>query len=362
MTEPGSVRDDEIRAGHEASAGKQGPTEQGTGLPATLRSVSIWLVVVMTVVYVGYFEAGYRSDAACRGAAQWTRVVVDPPLPGVPEPVVAIGSNAGYVIVVSGAECKAGKTNAASPAPTAGRDGGHFEAHRVAGPGGQDPAPTAGRDGGHFGDVLLDLGRQVSGRVRFLWPWRDRSSDEDLPQAVVLPLSRVQCMYNEPANPANGADTLCTARTSTTTEEPDTNPPRLAERLKTEIRNKLEEENPECVGDLRISPPVVFRPYTSDQLAATAGPDSLDHAIQSLQLEDADGAQLYVFGYASADGPGRHNRTLSKQRADHVSALVEETTRQVADTFPMGEDHLVNGVAESRGARLVACVPPQPSQ
>ena len=79
-------------------------------------------------------------------------------------------------------------------------------------------------------------------------------------------------------------------------------------------------------------------------------------------MEDADGAQLYVFGYASADGPGSHNRTLSKQRADHVRALVEETTQQVVGTFPMGEDHLVNGVAESRGARLVACVPSQPSQ
>lgn len=79
-------------------------------------------------------------------------------------------------------------------------------------------------------------------------------------------------------------------------------------------------------------------------------------------MKDPDRKQLYVFGYASADGPGDHNRTLSKQRADHVRKLVEQTEQQVDHAFAMGEDHLVNGVAESRGARLVACVQSQPTQ
>lgn len=314
-------------------------TEPESGLPTSLGRASVWLAVVITAVYVGYFEADYRSNAECRDTASWTRVVVDPPLTGVPEPVIAIGSNAGYVIVVSGAKCKARKTNAASP------------------------APTAGGDWGHLGDVLIALWHQASGRVRFLWPWRDKSSEGDLPQAVIVPLSRVLCMYDEPTNSANetDADPPCTA-SDNGSPDPPPNPPRLEDRLETEIRNKLEEENVECVGDLRISPPVVFRPRESDEPAAPAGPDSVDHAVQSLRLETAATKRLYVFGYASADGPGDHNRTLSKQRADHVRKLVEQTEQQVDHAFAMGEDHLVNGVAESRGARLVACVQSQPTQ
>ena len=315
--------------------------------PATLGRVSFWLVIAMTAVYVGYFEAKYKSNAEC-DAPQWTRVVVDPPLSGVLEPVIAIGSNAGYVIVVSGAECKTGKGKSRSSDQTVGRDGG---------------------DGGQPGNVLLDLWHQASGRVRFMWPWRDESSDGDLPQAVIVPLSRVLCMYDEPTNSANGTDASspCMVRTSDNgspdpPHPPHTIPLRPEERLKTEIRNKLEEEDAECDGDLRISPPIVFRPYKSDQLAATADPDSVDHAVQSLRLETAATKRLYVFGYASADGPGDHNRTLSKQRADHVRKLVEQTEQQVDHAFAMGEDHLVNGVAESRGARLVACVQSQPTQ
>lgn len=314
----------------------------------SLGRVSFWLVVTMTSVYVGYFEADYRSNADCHGTAPWTRVVVDLPLPGVPEPVIAIGSNVGYVIVVSGAKCKARKMNVAPP------------------------ALTAGRDGRHLGDFLLTLRRQASGlwhqasgRVRFLWQWRDRSSDGDLPRAVIVPLSRILCMYDEPTNSTNGTDAgpPCTASDNGSPDPPRTSPPRPEERLKTEIRNKLKAEGAECVGDLRISPPIVFRPRESDEPVATTGPDSVKHAVQSLKLKAADGAQLYVFGYASADGPGNHNRTLSTQRAAQVvHEVVRQTGRRVVATFPMGEDHLVNGVAESRGARLVACVPSQPTQ
>ena len=312
--------------------------------PATLGRASFWLVVAMTAVYLGRFEAAYRSNAACHESTRQTRVVVEPSLPGVDEPdepVIAIGSNAGYVIVVSGAKCEARKDAR------------------------QSSELADGHDEAYLGDIPRDLRREVSGRVRFLWRWleetweKKKSAHKDpLPQAVIVPLSRVLCMYDEPPN-GTEASSLCTAQTS----DNGSSDPRLEERLKTEIRNKLEENNiPKCAGDLRISPPIVFRPYESDQLAAAAGPDSVDHAIQSLRLETAAETRLYVFGYASADGPGNHNRTLSEQRADHVRALVEGKKQQVVATFPMGEDHLVNGVAESRGARLVACVQPKPSQ
>lgn len=308
-------------------------------LPATLGRVSFWLVVAMTAAYVGFFEAAYRSDAACRGATRWTRVVVDSSLSGANDlnELIAIGSNAGYVIVISGAKCSLKRRTSTPP----------------------------GNDGWRLRDVLRDLGRPAIDRGHFLWLWMKKEVRGDLPQAMVVPLSRVLCMYDY--DDRTGAGSPCTPRPSSTPEETpeesDTNLSRIEERLKTEIRNELAKTTPKCTDDLRISPPVVFRPHKSDQLVATTGPDSLEHAVQSLKLEDANanGGQLYVFGYASADGPRDYNRTLSKQRADHVRKLVEKET-PVADTFPMGEDHLVNGVAESRGVRLVACVPSQPSQ
>ena len=78
-------------------------------VPAILGRVSFGLVVGMTAVYVGCFEAAYRSNAACREAAQWTRVVVDPSLSA--KNLIAIGSNAGYVIVVSDEDCELGETD-----------------------------------------------------------------------------------------------------------------------------------------------------------------------------------------------------------------------------------------------------------
>lgn len=294
--------------------------------PETLGRVSFWLAVAMTAVYVGFIEAAYRSDAACHEATRRTRVVVDSSVSDEND-LIAIGSNAGYVIVISGAKCK-----------------------------------TPESDGWHLGNFLSNLGRQASDRGHFLWQWlqerlskKSERKEKELPRAMVVPLSRVLCMYDEPTNRTD-ASSLCT---------PEDESSQIEERLKTEIRNKLA---PKCTDDLRISPPVVFRPYRSDQLAATTGPDSLEHAIESLGLEgleNANEAQLYVFGYASADGPRDYNRTLSEQRAAHVRKLVEKKETQVAGTFhtvPMGEDHLVNGVAESRGVRLVACVPSQPAQ
>ena len=313
-------------------------------LPATLGRVSFWLAVAMTAVYVGFVEAAYRSDAACREATRRTRVVVDSSVSDEND-LIAIGSNAGYVIVISGAKCKAGKTNAGPTGHTPESDESNESSNE-----------SNESNEGHPGNFLRNLGRQARGRGHYLWLWlqerlskKSERKEKELPRAMVVPLSRVLCMYDEPTNRTD-ASSLCT---------PEDEPPQIEERLKTEIRNKLA---PKCTDDLRISPPVVFRPYKSDQLAATTGPDSLEHAIESLGLEGLENAnevQLYVFGYASADGPRDYNRTLSKQRADHVRKLVEKET-PVADTFPMGEDHLVNGVAESRGVRLVACVPSQP--
>ena len=115
-------------------------------------------------------------------------------------------------------------------------------------------------------------------------------------------------------------------------------------------------------GEPPVSPAIVFRPNRSD-LEDETGVAQVAQAIEELDLGDAAGVTLYVFGFASADGRPERNRELSQQRAEHVRGRLGEIKRRdgrawnVADTIPMGEDHLASGVAESRGARLVACFP-----
>ena len=322
-------------------------------LPGFLGLASVWLVVAMTVSYVACFEPAYKSEAVCR-AERWTRVVVDPPLAGVKEPVIAIGSNAGYVIVVSGCECPRRAAMAAV-------------------------ATTEN------GDLMLDwLQRQISDRWSFLFSLLSGRTDLSVvlpgggrlvPRAAVVPLSRVVCMYDVPSRKPD-EQPACKPRTPLEQGpqgprgprglqgeqgEPGGADPRSEERLRREIQARLSDRNVRCVGEPGVSPAIVFRPDQSE-LADAA---EVDHALEALSLGDAERVKLYVFGFASADGrPGR-NKQLSQERADTVRRRLEEIKQEdghewnvAGETFAMGEDHLASGVAESRSARLVACVPP----
>lgn len=343
--------------------------------PERIGRGSVWLVAAMTVSYVACFEPAYRSDAVCQ-AERWTRVVVEPPLNGVKDPVIAIGSNAGYVIVVSSCECSSRRPPTCTQPVTETKSS-------------VETTETRG------GDRVLDLlrvWRQVSDRGKFLlvslssgwsglldvlWP-----SGRPAPRAAVVPLSRVLCMYDVPSeNP--GEDPACEQRTPLERgpqgpqgERGPQGPqgpqgerglqgpqggadPRSEERLRREVRNRLAEQKPECRGEPPVSPAIVFRPNRSDLEDET----EVAQAVEELDLGDAAGVTLYVFGFASADGRPERNRELSQQRAEHVRGLLGEIKRRdgrawnVGDTIPMGEDHLASGVAESRGARLVACFP-----
>ena len=333
-------------------------------LPGFLGRASVWLVVAMTVSYVACFEPAYKSEAVCR-AERWTRVVVDPPLDGVKDPVIAVGSNAGYVIVVSGAEC-----SSRAPVAQNGNDG-------------QSANQTA-----QSGDLVLDWlhgeWRRISDRWSFLFSLLSGRTDLSVvlpgggslaPRAAVVPLSRVVCMYDVPSRKPD-EQPACKPRTPLERGpqgprgprglqgeqgEPGGADPRSEERLRREIQARLSDRNVRCVGEPGVSPAIVFRPDQSE-LADAA---EVDHVLEALSLGDAERVKLYVFGFASADGRPGHNKQLSQERADTVRRRLEEIKQQdghewivAEETFPMGEDHLASGVAESRSARLVACVPP----
>ena len=357
--------------------------------PERIGRMSVWLVAAMTVSYVACFEPAYRSDAVCQ-AERWTRVVVEPPLNGVKDPVIAIGSNAGYLIVVSSCECSSRRPPTCTQPVTETKSSEETTETKSS----EETTETRG-------DFLRVVRRQVSDRGKFLlnslslgwsglldvlWP------DANLaPRAAVVPLSRVLCMYDVPSeNP--GEDPACKQRTPSERGlqgpqgerglqgpqgpqgerglqglqglqgPPGGADPRSEERLRREVRNRLAEQNSECRGEPPVSPAIVFRPNQS-ALEDETEVAQVARAVAALNLEgDAAGVTLYVFGFASADGRPGHNDQLSRQRAEHVRGRLAEIKQRdghewnvATEPFAMGEDHLANGVAESRAARLVAC-------
>ena len=70
-------------------------------------------------------------------------------------------------------------------------------------------------------------------------------------------------------------------------------------------------------------------------------------------------AQCKVFGFASADGEQTGNNNLSSERVKEVKNLLGGKPNPLCDIIEdgevMGEDHPINGVANSRSARIAVC-------
>lgn len=70
--------------------------------------------------------------------------------------------------------------------------------------------------------------------------------------------------------------------------------------------------------------------------------------------------QWKVFGFASADGEQTGNNNLSSKRAEEVKNLLCDELNTPCNNVKaekgMGEDHPINGVANSRSARIAVCV------
>lgn len=127
-------------------------------------------------------------------------------------------------------------------------------------------------------------------------------------------------------------------------------------RVKAEIGRYLKEKNVPCSGRWAISRPVLFRPRVGAEVADEVDERTIRHFLKRPALRKVD--KLYVLGFASADGPRDVNDDLAWQRARTVAKAIR-LSRPTLDVkkYKLGEDHLTEGVASSRSARIVACVP-----
>ena len=135
----------------------------------------------------------------------------------------------------------------------------------------------------------------------------------------------------------------------------------LEKRVRAEITQRLKDRGVSCTGTWTISVPVVFRPGVWDEVADRGvAEESIHRFMESRALRNV--AKVHVFGFASADGPRNVNNRLAKQRAQTIrdkiqDEILPENRAVHVEVHGLGEDHMTNGVANSRSARIVACVP-----
>ena len=130
----------------------------------------------------------------------------------------------------------------------------------------------------------------------------------------------------------------------------------VEDRVNAEIGQYLERKKVFCPGTWAISRPVLFRRGVADAVADRRGDEeTIRRFMERPAVQRAP--KIYVFGFASADGPSDDvNDDLASQRAQTVKAAVRrhEWTKDIKK-YGLGENHLTQGVANSRSARIVAC-------
>ena len=122
-------------------------------------------------------------------------------------------------------------------------------------------------------------------------------------------------------------------------------------------RQYLEEEKVSCDGRWAISRPVLFRPDVGHEVADEVDEQTIRDFLKWPALRKVK--KLHVLGFASADGrPREVNDELAWQRAGTVAEAIRRRRPTLeVEKYGLGEDHLTEGVASSRSARIVACVP-----
>ena len=128
---------------------------------------------------------------------------------------------------------------------------------------------------------------------------------------------------------------------------------RLARFLAAEM--ECENEAPDKMSDL------IRFARNSDEVREQ---QSLEIGFFTLRLNSTD-ANLKVFGFASAEGIEASNSGLAASRAENVFAEMEQWCGRILDgcpefdrdsvVVPVGEDHFINGVANSRSAIMAVC-------
>lgn len=134
----------------------------------------------------------------------------------------------------------------------------------------------------------------------------------------------------------------------------------LEMRVRAEISQRLERhlkgKGEPCAGTWEISVPILFRPGVGDDVADPVDEESIRRFMGTQTSRKVK--TVYVFGFASADGPIHVNQRLACQRARTIEKKIRKGRWRVdVEVDGLGENHLTNGVASSRSARIAACVP-----
>ena len=320
---------------------------------------AVWLLFTILaipgLVYVAFVEPQYRAHDAYRGDNR-VRVVVNQPPDGVCNPMIKIGSNRSYLFAVpvesrsTGAAGGCARTTASEQKRDDGnveiqsgwievvvksfRDRIHFFWSNLLSENGA--AFKISEDEGPLRKFLCKLWLSVQGPLEFVFNFRP----PDFKGAVIaLPPPRVHCVYEEGSDQAAK---LCAPAASDGEEW----------LLREQLARKIG-----CQQPLIVSKPFVFMPGEWKDPK-----DGVEAQVEEFRrkcctsLQKASKRILYVVGFASADGPGNHNRKLALNRAQTIQCLIRKKfPGWRICTRSLGEDHLTSGVAHSRSARLVFC-------
>jgi len=118
--------------------------------------------------------------------------------------------------------------------------------------------------------------------------------------------------------------------------------------------------------DVLVSPPVRFIRDKSDTFASNNDKHLLKRIsktlidIESHQASVEKEIKVVSVGFASADGKEEHNYKLAKSRAEHVRKLLHryssDSDNLRVEILPIGENHLGQGMLNSRSVRIAVCL------
>ena len=309
----------------------------------TIRS-AFSLLSAIGLIYIISIEPQYRAHIACRDDNR-IEFVVQEVSEGTDNVMAKIGSNGNYLFATPVESCLAQPI-------------GDMGAQSVVVA--KDTVPqNLGRIGNSF---CKSVGNWLCERWTFAWNnvfgkpgLSDAVAFLAISQpvdfggpVVVLPTTRVRCMYNR-GSPAEALP-VCDVPNSRVTD--NENEERL---LREQLANSIEG----CKRPV-MSRPLVFMPNKWEEPIHKTELHIFQFITEhETELAERVGTKLYVFGFASADGAGEYNEQLAVNRAQTIGELVGQVAGSGADwaieTRSLGENHLTNRVADSRSARLVFC-------
>jgi len=321
---------------------------------------TVWSLLFLFACFILIlFESKYRTYATCHGTRS-TRVVLDPPLRDATS-FTKIGQIGEHVFIVPLDSCGSGKSETTEDQPGITDEVGT-----------EENGARPGDDDGVAGTVAFAIFHRyvfdpIWDRLEFLCDSDLDESQEQPADVTVVPISRVLCMYEDhegrsgrgpetcgpPQPPVVGIPVFTGGRTNIWVMGV---PSEVRMRMDYEWRVKEEIATRLCNGgEAVVSEPVVFKRGASTLTHAQRVQEAIEEFLNEPELQ---GVKLHVLGFASGDGNRRYNEDLAARRAEAVAAEVRELDGdRMVEEVSWGENHLTNGVANSRSVRLVGCLP-----